>query len=75
MQRPIEAPTIIAPKSYIVGIGPNLAIWPIANWNSGSTDETMNGFNGVFLCVPDLDNCALLVTSLMGGPWVQEHSI
>ncbi|KAF9511547.1 hypothetical protein BS47DRAFT_1363785 [Hydnum rufescens UP504] len=47
--RPIEAPTIIAPKSYIVGIGPNLAIRPGRNWNSGNTNETMNDFNGVFV--------------------------
>jgi hypothetical protein len=68
MQWPIGAPTIIAPKSYIVGIGPNLAMLPIGNWNSGSTDETMNTFNGFFLYVPDLDNCASLVTSLMDAP-------
>ncbi|KAF9511545.1 hypothetical protein BS47DRAFT_1395047 [Hydnum rufescens UP504] len=49
MERPIGAPAIIAPKSYIVGIGPNLAIRPGRNWNSGNTNETMNDFNGVFV--------------------------
>ncbi|KAF9511542.1 hypothetical protein BS47DRAFT_1395045 [Hydnum rufescens UP504] len=49
MGRPIGAPAIIAPKSYIVGIGPNLAIRPGRNQNSGNTNETMNDFNGVFV--------------------------
>jgi len=48
IQRPIGAPTIIASESYIIGIGPSLAISPGGNWNSTNSAGMMTSFNGVF---------------------------
>ncbi|KAF9511526.1 hypothetical protein BS47DRAFT_1346691 [Hydnum rufescens UP504] len=47
IQRPIGAPTIIASKSYIIGIGPNIAIGRRGNWKLRTAAGMMNGFNGV----------------------------
>ncbi|KAF9505886.1 hypothetical protein BS47DRAFT_1306012 [Hydnum rufescens UP504] len=46
--RPIGAPTVIAPKSYIIGIGPNVAISPGGNCSSGNPAGVMMDFNKVF---------------------------
>ncbi|KAF9514266.1 hypothetical protein BS47DRAFT_1361793 [Hydnum rufescens UP504] len=48
IQRSIGAPTIIASKSYIMGIGPNLAISPGGYWNSGNPPGVTMSFNGIF---------------------------
>ncbi|KAF9508046.1 hypothetical protein BS47DRAFT_1384889 [Hydnum rufescens UP504] len=48
IQRPIGAPTIIASKSYIIGIGPNLATSPGGNRNSGSSTGCDDGLQQVF---------------------------
>jgi hypothetical protein len=75
IQRPIGAPTIISSKSYIIGIGPNLATSPGGNWNSGSSTGMTMGFDKVFEYVSHLDNCASLITSLMDPLCLQERSI
>jgi hypothetical protein len=75
IQRPIGAPAIIASKSYIIGVGPNLAMGRGGNWNLGTAAGMMNGFNGVFEYVLALDNCASPVTWLMSLPCLQERSI
>ena len=38
----IEGPKIIASKSYIIGIGPNIGIWPRGNWNSENAAKMMS---------------------------------
>jgi hypothetical protein len=73
--RPIGAPTIIASKSYIIGIGPNLATNPGGDWKSGNVAEVINS-DGVFKYVSDLDNCASFLTChLADALCLQEHNI
>ncbi|KAF9511533.1 hypothetical protein BS47DRAFT_1486818 [Hydnum rufescens UP504] len=45
LERPIGPPRSIASKSHIIEIGPNLAITPRGNWDSGNATEMMNGLN------------------------------
>jgi hypothetical protein len=71
IQRPIGAPTIIASKSYVIGVGANLAIRSEGAANARNASAAPE----VFEYESHLEMCILRITSLMNLSFFSGRSI